>query len=133
MAKGYVQNIEKLTEDNPNFRKVLYTSHETQLVVMSLKPNEEIGMETHPENDQFIRVEEGKGKAIIDGNPYNFESGYCVIIPKGSKHNIVNTSETQELKLYTLYSPPHHRLDVVHKTKKDAEKDDEDFDGETNE
>jgi mannose-6-phosphate isomerase-like protein (cupin superfamily) len=135
MAKGFVQNIEKLTEENTNFRKVLYTAHHSQLVLMSLKPKEEIGVETHPDNDQFFRVEEGEGKAIIDGNEQQFSSGFCVVIPAGSEHNIVNTSTTKELKLYTIYSPAHHRLDVVHPTKADAEADEghEEFDGVTSE
>ncbi len=133
MAKGYVVNIEKLTEENTNFRKVLYTAHYSQLVLMSLKPGEEIGMETHSDNDQFFRVETGDGKAIIDGNEQVFSAGFCVIIPAGSEHNIINTSETAELKLYTIYSPAHHRLDVVHATKEIAAADTEEFDGKTSE
>jgi mannose-6-phosphate isomerase-like protein (cupin superfamily) len=133
MAKGYVVNIEKLTEENTNFRKVLYTAHHSQLVVMSLKPSEEIGMETHTDNDQFFRVETGDGKAIIDGNEQVFSAGFCIIIPAGSEHNIINTSETAELKLYTIYSPAHHRLDVVHPTKEIAQADTEEFDGKTSE
>lgn len=133
MAKGYVVSIEKLTEENTNFRKVLYTAHHSQLVVMSLKPSEEIGMETHPDNDQFFRVETGDGKAIIDGNEQVFSAGFCIIIPAGSAHNIINTSPTNELKLYTIYSPAHHRLDVVHATKEIAEADTEEFDGKTSE
>jgi mannose-6-phosphate isomerase-like protein (cupin superfamily) len=133
MAKGYVVNLEKLTEENTNFRKVLYTAHHSQLVLMSLKPGEEIGMETHPDNDQFLRIESGDGKAIIDGNEQVFSAGFCVVIPAGSEHNIVNTSETAEIKLYTLYSPAHHRLDVVQATKAEAQASDEEFDGKTSE
>lgn len=133
MAKGYVVNLEKLTEENTNFRKVLYTAHHSQLVLMSLKPGEEIGMETHPDNDQFLRIESGDGKAIIDGNEQVFSAGFCVVIPAGSEHNIVNTSDTAEIKLYTLYSPAHHRLDVVQATKAEAMASDEEFDGKTSE
>jgi mannose-6-phosphate isomerase-like protein (cupin superfamily) len=132
MAKGYVANIEKLTEENSNFRKVLYTAHHSQLVVMSLKPGEEIGQEVHPDNDQFLRIEVGSGKAIIDGNEQEFSDGWCIIVPAGSQHNIINTSD-KEMKIYTIYSPAHHRLDVVHVTKEQAEKDDEEFDGKTSE
>ena len=135
MVKGYVANLEKLTEENNNFRKVLYTAHHSQLVLMSLKPGEEIGMETHPDNDQFLRIEEGDGKAIIDGNEQVFSSGFCIVIPAGSQHNVVNTSTDKDVKLYTVYSPAHHRLDVVHPTKADAEADEghEEFDGRTSE
>lgn len=133
MAKGYVANIEKLTEENTNFRKVLYTAHHSQLVVMSIVPSGEIGMEVHPDNDQFLRVEKGEGKAIIDGNEQVFSAGFCIIVPAGSQHNIINTSADKELKLYTVYSPAHHRLDVVHLTKEEAEADIEEFDGKTSE
>jgi mannose-6-phosphate isomerase-like protein (cupin superfamily) len=133
MAKGFVQNLEELTGQNTNFRKVLYTAKHSQLVLMSLKPKEEIGMEVHPDNDQFLRIESGEGKAIIDGNEQVFSAGFCVIVPAGSEHNIINTSDTQELKLYTVYSPAHHRLDVVQATKADAEADSEEFDGVTSE
>ena len=133
MAKGFVQNIEKLTEDNTNFRKVIYTALHSQLVLMSLVPSEEIGMETHPENDQFFRVESGEGKAVIDESEYTFGAGFCIVIPAGAQHNIINTSTTRILKLYTIYSPAHHRLDVVHATKKEATASDEEFDGKTSE
>ena len=121
MAKGFVQNIEKLTEDNTNFRKVIYTAHHSQLVLMSLVPSEEIGMETHPENDQFFRVESGEGKAIIDGSEHTFSAGFCIVIPAGSQHNIINTSAVSELKLYTIYSPAHHKDGTVHATKATAQ------------
>lgn len=133
MAKGFVANIEDLTAKNTNFRKVLYTSKHSQLVVMCIPPLGEIGMETHPDNDQFLRIESGIGKAIIDGNEQVFSAGFCVIVPAGSEHNLINTSDYEELKIYTVYSPAHHRLDVVHVTKEDAEADHEEFDGKTSE
>lgn len=133
MAKGFAQNIEDLTAGNTNFRKVIYTAHHSQLVVMNLKPKEEIGKETHPDNDQFLRIEAGKGKAIIDGNEYEINDGFAVIVPAGAEHNIINTSETEPMKIYTVYSPAHHRLDVIHVTKADAEHDSEEFDGKTTE
>lgn len=133
MAKGFVQNIEKLTEENTNFRKVLYTAKHSQLVVMSLKPSEEIGMEVHPDNDQFFRVEEGEGKAIIDGSEQIFSSGFCLVIPAGSEHNIINTSATEYLKLYTIYSPAHHKDGTIHETKEIAMSSEEEFDGVTSE
>lgn len=122
--KGFITNIEKETEQNENFRKVLYTDERMQLVVMNLQPDEEIGEEIH-QLDQFIRVEEGKGKAIMNGDEYELGAGMAVIIPAGTKHNIINTSATQALKLYTLYAPPNHKPGTVHKTKADAEKDEE--------
>lgn len=130
--KGYVTNIEKLSLKNENFRKVLYTAKNSQLVVMSIKPNEDIGEEVH-QLDQFIRCEKGQGKAILDGVERNFGDGFVVVIPAGTRHNIVNTSSDKALKLYTLYSPPNHRDGVIHKTKADAEKDEEHFDGKTTE
>jgi mannose-6-phosphate isomerase-like protein (cupin superfamily) len=133
MAKGFVQNLEKLTEENANFRKVLYTGHHSQLVLMSLKPSEEIGMEVHPDNDQFLRIETGEGKAIIDGNEQLFSAGFCVVVPAGSQHNIINTSPVNELKLYTVYSPAHHKDGTVHATKEIAESSEEEFDGKTTE
>jgi len=131
--KGYTTNIEEETIANKNFRKVLYTAKHMQLVLMSLKPNEEIGMETHPENDQFFRFEKGVGKCIIDGNEYEVKDGSAVIIPAGSKHNVVNTSDTEDLKMYTIYSPAHHKDGIVRATKADAESQDEEFDGMTTE
>lgn len=125
---GYVNNIEKITEDNDNFRKVLYTSDYSQLVVMSLKPKEDIGQETHG-LDQFFRIEEGEGIAILDGTKYHFQSGYCIIVPAGTTHNIINTSETKPLKIYTLYSPPNHKDQTIHRTKQDAKNDHEHYDG----
>lgn len=133
--KGFYSNIEKDTLKNDNYRKVLYTSKYTQLVLMSLKPNEEIGMEIHSENDQFFRFEQGQGKCIIDGNEYELKDGVAIIVPSGAEHNIINTSDTENLKLYTLYSPPHHKDGVLRATKKevDAPENDEYFDGTTSE
>lgn len=131
--KGYVADIEKQTLENNNFRTVLYTAKHSQLVVMSLPPEGEIGMEVHPDNDQFLRFEQGTGKAIIDGHEYDVENGSVVIVPAGAEHNVVNTSDSQELKLYTLYAPAHHRDGVVHKTRAEAEADHEEFDGVTTE
>lgn len=131
--KGYKSNIEKETLKNKNFRKVLYTSKHSQLVVMSLKPKEEIGMETHPENDQFLRFEGGTGRVVIDTNKYVVKDGDAVVIPAGAKHNVINTSDKKELKLYTIYAPPHHKDQIVRKTKESAEKNDEEFDGKTTE
>jgi mannose-6-phosphate isomerase-like protein (cupin superfamily) len=131
--EGYVNNIEKLTEENNNFRKVLYTANNSQLVVMSLKPQEDIGSEVHEELDQFIRIEEGKGKAVLNGKEYDIEEGSAVVIPGGTEHNIINTSEDEPMKLYTVYSPPEHKDGVVHETKEEAEADHEEFDGNTTE
>ena len=129
--KGYVQNIENVTIKNEHFREVLYTAKSCQLVVMALKPKEEIGMEVH-QLDQFFRVEEGTGEAILDGVSTKISAGFAVLVPAGTNHNIVNTGDAP-LKLYTLYSPPNHRDGVVHHTRADAEKDDEHFDGKTTE
>ena len=120
--KPYVSNIEEDTINNENFRKVLHTGENSQLVVMTLGPGEEIGMETHPDTDQFIRIESGKGKAIIDGKEYDLKDDFAVVIPAGSEHNVVNTSDTEKMKLYTVYSPPEHPDGTIHKTKKEADK-----------
>jgi len=130
--KGFNSNIEKETLANNNFRKVLYTSKHSQLVLMSLKEKEEIGMEVHQNNDQFFRFESGKGKVIIDGNSYDVKDGSAIIVPAGANHNVINVGKG-ELKMYTIYSPAHHRDKVVHKTKNEAESDDEEFDGKTTE
>lgn len=119
--KGYVGQIEGVTQANSFFRQVLFTGKHTQLVVMSLKPGEEIGMEVHPEVDQFFRFEKGQGKVIIDGEEHAVSDGFAVVVPAGSQHNVINSSQTQELKLYTLYSPPNHPEGTVHKTKQEAE------------
>lgn len=130
---GFHGNIEELTLANTYFRQVLHTSKNFQLVVMALKPNEEIGFEVHTENDQFFRFESGKGKAIIDDTEYELKDGDVVIVPKGAKHNIMNTSDSDYLKFYTIYGPPHHMDKTVHKTKEDALSSDEEFDGVTSE
>ena len=131
--KGYNTNIEKDTLENENFRKVLYTGKHCQLVLMNLKPNEEIGMEVHSENDQFFRFEKGEGKCIIDGNEYLVKDGSVIIVPSGAEHNVINTSNTEDLKLYTIYSPAHHKDGVVRATKAEAEADGPEFDGVTTE
>ncbi|MDP2217049.1 MAG: cupin domain-containing protein [Methanolobus sp.] len=131
--KGFSINIEDATLENNNFRKVLYTSKHSQLVLMSLRPKEEIGMEVHEENDQFFRFESGQGKCIIDGNEYELGDGVAVVVPAGAQHNVINTSETEELKLYTIYSPAHHKDGIVRATKKEAEANEADFDGKTTE
>lgn len=117
---GYSVQLEATTLANNNFRQVLFTAPHSQLVVMSLKANEDIGMETHPDNDQFIRVEKGQGQAIIDGQSFDLVDGTAVVIPAGSEHNIINTSSSEELKLYTVYSPAHHSDGTIHKTKAEA-------------
>ena len=131
--KGYNANIEKDTIANTNFRKVLYTGAHSQLVLMSLKPNEEIGMEVHEDNDQFFRFEKGEGKCIIDGNEYILADGSVIIVPAGAEHNVINTGATEDLKLYTIYSPAHHKDGVVRATKAEAEADGPEFDGVTTE
>lgn len=130
--KGYIDNIEKITLENKDFRRVLYTAKNSQLVVMSLKPGEEIGEEVH-QLDQFLRVEAGKGKAVLNNVESLIEDGSAIIVPAGTKHNIINTSPDSEMKLYTIYSPPNHRDGVVHKTKAEAESGEEHFDGKTTE
>ena len=131
--KGYVGNIEKLTLENENFRQVLYTSKHSQLVLMGLKPGEEIGMEVHPDNDQFFRFETGEGKVVIDGNEYRVGDGVAVVIPPGANHNVINTSQTEYLKMYTIYSPAHHKDGIVRVTKKEAMENEAEFDGKTTE
>lgn len=131
--KGYIINIEKAALKNEYFRRVLYTAKNSQLVVMCLKPGEDIGEEIH-QLDQFIRCEAGVGKAILDGVSHNISNGFSVTVPAGAKHNIINTSTDKLLKLYTVYSPPNHRDGVIHKTKADAEVDEkEHFDGKVTE
>lgn len=131
--KGFNANIEKETLENANFRKVLYTGKNSQLVLMSLKPNEEIGMEVHSDNDQFFRFEAGTGKVVIDGNEYMVEDGSAIVVPAGAEHNVMNTSDNEELKMYTIYSPAHHKDGIVRTTKEEAEANEEDFDGVTTE
>ena len=129
--RGYVINIEEGAKENNDFRKVLYTAKNSQLVLMSLKAGEEIGMEIHT-LDQFFRVEKGEGKAVIEGVEHEINDGSAIVIPAGTNHNIINTG-SQEMKLYTIYSPPNHRDGVIHSTKEIAEADDEHFDGKTTE
>ena len=131
--KGYKDNIEKLTLENSDFRHVLYTGKHCQLVAMCLKPKEEIGMEVHTDNDQFFRFEAGQGKVIIDGNEYQVGDGDAVIVPSGAQHNVINVSDTAELKLYTIYAPAHHKDGVIRATKAEAEADSPEFDGKTTE
>jgi len=125
---GYIANIEQKSLENTTFRTVLYTDARLQLVVMSLLPKEDIGMEVHT-LDQFIRIEEGTGVAILDGVEHSLSDGTAVIVPAGTTHNIINTSDTAPMKLYTLYAPPQHQDGTVHLTKADALKDEEDHVG----
>ncbi len=117
---GYLTNIEKKSLENEYFREVLFTGPHSQLVVMSIAPGEDIGMETHGDVDQFIRIEAGAGKAILNGKEHNLEDGSAVVIPAGTQHNIVNSSRSEPLKLYTIYSPPEHPHGTVHKNKAEA-------------
>jgi mannose-6-phosphate isomerase-like protein (cupin superfamily) len=128
---GFVQNIEAIATQSSEFRRVLYTAQHCQLVIMALKPGEEIGAEVH-KLDQFFRVEDGAGQAVLDGVTTPIEAGFAILVPAGTKHNIVNTGGTA-MKLYTLYSPPNHRDGVVHHTRADALADTEKFDGKTTE
>jgi len=127
--KGFNSNIEKDTLANSNFRKVLYTGSHSQLVLMSLKPNEEIGQEVHTDNDQFFRFEKGQGKVIIDGNEYSVADGSAVVVPAGAQHNVINVSPAEDLKLYTIYSPAHHQDGITRATKAEAEANEAEFDG----
>ncbi len=131
--KGFHANIEKDTIENENFRKVLYTGKHSQLVLMSLKPGEEIGLEIHSENDQFFRFEQGLGKVVINDTEYAVKDGSAIIVPAGAEHNVVNISDTEDLRLYTIYTPPHHKDGIVRVTKEEAEANEEDFDGLTTE
>jgi mannose-6-phosphate isomerase-like protein (cupin superfamily) len=133
MKKGYKGNIEQLTLANNNFRQVLYTAKNCQLVLMSLAPNEEIGMEVHEDGDQFFRFEKGQGKVIIDETEYIVGDGDSIIVPAGAKHNVINASGTDALKLYTIYAPPHHQDKVLRATKAEAEANGPEFDGTTTE
>jgi mannose-6-phosphate isomerase-like protein (cupin superfamily) len=129
--KGYHGNIEELTLSNSFFRQVLHTSKNFQLVVMALKPKEDIGFEVHNENDQFFRFEEGTGQVMIDETTYDVKDGDSVIVPMGAKHNVINTSDSEFLRFYTIYGPPHHMDKTVHKTKEEAMSSEEEFDGVT--
>ncbi len=130
--KGFVDDIEELTVDNGDFRRVLYTGKNLQLVLMCIKPGEEIGEEVHETHDQFLRFEAGEGEVWIDGNRTPVEADDAVLVPAGARHNVVNTGD-EPLRLYTLYGPPEHRDGVVHRTKADAEAGEEHFDGRTTE
>lgn len=118
--KGYVENIEKVTLDNTFFRHVLFTAPHSQLVAMCLEPGQEIGLEVHPENDQFFRFESGTGQVVIGDEAYDVQDGSAVVVPAGTEHNVTNTSDSQMLKLYTIYSPAHHPDGTIHKTKAEA-------------
>lgn len=133
MKKGFHANIEQLTIENNNFRKVLYSGAHSQLVLMSLLPEEEIGMETHSDNDQFFRFESGTGMVIIDGTKYEVKDGDAIVVPAGAEHNVINSSSTENLKLYTIYSPAHHKDGIVRETKKEATENEAEFDGVTTE
>lgn len=131
--KGFTANIEKDAVENDNYRKVLYTGEHMQLVLMSLKPGEEIGEETHLKSDQFFRFESGTGKCIVNGREYEVKAGDVVLVPSGSKHNVINTDASNDLKLYTIYALPNHKDGIVRATKEDASKHEAKFDGKTTE
>jgi mannose-6-phosphate isomerase-like protein (cupin superfamily) len=131
--KGFTANIEKDAVENSNFRKVLYTGEHMQLVLMSIKPGEEIGEETHLKSDQFFRFESGTGKCIVNGTEYNVKAGDVVLVPSGSKHNVINTDANNDLKLYTIYALPNHKDGIVRTTKEDASMHEAKFDGKTTE
>ncbi len=133
MKKGYKGNIESLTKENTNFRKVLYTGHNSQLVLMSLLPGEDIGMEVHGENDQFFRFDAGVGRVVVDGTEYDVKDGDAVVVPMGAEHNVINTNDSESLKFYTIYSPAHHKDQIVRTTKEEALANEEEFDGQTTE
>ena len=133
MKKGYHTHIEQETIENTHFRKVLYTGEEMQLVLMSLLPGENIGLEVHEENDQFFRFEEGEGKVVINETQYSVSDGDAIVVPKGSSHNVINTSESESLRFYTIYAPAHHKDGIVRETKADAVAYEEEFDGATTE
>lgn len=133
MKKGFKTHIEADTVANSDFRRVLYTGEHSQLVLMTLEPQEEIGLETHHDTDQFFRFEAGTGKVVINDTEYEVGDGDAVIVPAGATHNVINTSAAESLKLYTIYSPAHHKDGVTHATRSDAEADHEHFDGVTSE
>lgn len=133
MKKGYHANIENLTKENTYFRKVLYTGEHMQLVLMSLPVGGEIGMEVHKDNDQFFRFEVGLGKVIINSNEYEVSDGDVIVVPAGAEHNVINISENEELKLYTIYSPAHHKDGIVRATHEEAMTNEAEFDGTTTE
>jgi mannose-6-phosphate isomerase-like protein (cupin superfamily) len=130
--QGFVKDIEKLTEENDDFRRVLYTGKNLQLVLMALRPGEDIGAEVHATHDQFFRIEAGAGEVVIDGTTTKIKADDAIIVPAGARHNVINTGDTP-LKLYTIYAPPEHRDGVVRATKADALATEEHFDGKTTE
>lgn len=130
--KGFVADIEKLTEENSDFRRVLYTGKNLQLVLMAIEPGGEIGEEVHDDRDQFFRLEKGEGEVVIDGKHSKIKGDDAIIVPAGARHNIMNTGK-ESLRLYTLYGPPEHREGTVRATKADAEASEEHFDGKTTE
>lgn len=132
IMKGFITDITQAARDCTYFRKVLYTTKNSQLVVMHLQPSEDIGEEVH-DVDQILCVVEGSGEAVIDGNATTFSAGFVIVVPKGARHNIKNTSSESPLKLYTVYAPPHHKDGIVHATKAESEKSNEHFDGTTSE
>lgn len=133
MKKGYFGHIEELTKDNDNFRHVLYTGEHMQLVLMSLLPGEDIGMEIHEENDQFFRFDAGEGKVIVGETEYDVTDGDAIVVPAGTQHNVINTSEDDSLKFYTIYAPSHHKDGIVRETKEEALANEEEFEGTTTE
>ena len=133
MKKGFVTDIETATTTNTDYRRVLYTGKYSQLVLMNLKAGEEIGEEVHDDVDQFFRFEQGHGSVVIDGEKHRVRDGSGVVVPSGARHNVINTSKNEDLKLYTIYSPPEHQDGVVRKTKKEADEQEEHFDGKTTE
>lgn len=130
--KGFVEDIEEVTERNRDFRRVIYTGPHLQLVLMTLEPGEEIGEEVHDDTDQFFRIEEGRGEVVINSRTSTIEGDFGIVVPAGARHNIRNTGDIP-LKLYTLYAPPHHEDGTIHRTKTDADKSDEHFAGKTTE
>jgi mannose-6-phosphate isomerase-like protein (cupin superfamily) len=130
--RGFVDDIEDMTEQNSDFRRVLYTGKQLQLVLMSLEPGEDIGEEVHPDRDQFFRVEKGKGEVWIDGRRTQIKSDVAIVVPAGARHNVRNTGD-KPLKLYTIYGPPEHADGTVHETKADAQRSQEHFAGQTTE
>jgi mannose-6-phosphate isomerase-like protein (cupin superfamily) len=132
MKKGYKDNIEELTKNNNSFRKVLYTGEQSQLVLMSLLPGQDIGLEVHPDNDQFFRFEDGVGKVIINNVEYEVTDGSAVVVPRGAEHNVINTGQNS-LKMYTIYMPPHHKDGIERATKEEAMTNEAEFDGVTSE
>ena len=130
--KGFIDNIERLTEENTDFRRVLYTGHNLQLVLMAIPGGQEIGEEVHDDRDQFFRIESGSGEVLIDGKRTPIKDDDAIIVPAGARHNVINTGGAP-LTLYTLYGPPEHRDGVVRATKAEAEAKEEHFDGTTTE